>query len=427
MLYLSILLPLLHLENIAAYIERNRLSFLFALSPAANRSTASAGRCRSRPVVVVLHGGRFQFGGGGTYAFYDGRRASLLWDTVVVVPAYRVGAFGFLNMLVPEAPGNVGLMDQALALRWVHRFIHYFGGDNRRITILGQDAGASAIGFHLARNETPFQRAILMSGSPFTPLHRNSGQRAVINGNALANVLGCGRRDVRDASARQHVVACLRKRSVSATVMAADQLATSSDLVVYAPSATRDYPWKLGGPTWSKAGLRSVDFLVGVARDEGTLHVSELMQAFGLAADQTLTPRRLLSVFRVFLESHGVQDVESVVHHYGLDRPGVLDDTLGQLFLLELARPMGDFLIYCPALFFLEEASSVGGRAFLYEFGYSPSYRTWPSWQGVPQFVDFVFATGLLDALDTIQPASSRDKVLAHDFAATVAAFTRNG
>ncbi|KAL3219391.1 hypothetical protein MRX96_030410 [Rhipicephalus microplus] len=65
-----------------------------------------------------------------------------------------------------------------------------------------------------------------------------------------------------------------------------------------------------------------------------------------------------------------------------------------------MARPVGDFLIYCPTLFFLEEAARVGGRVFFYELAYNPSYRTWPAWQGVPQFVDLVLATGLIAQLD---------------------------
>ncbi|KAH7961994.1 hypothetical protein HPB52_013887 [Rhipicephalus sanguineus] len=350
-------------------------------------------------------------------------------------------------MLVHEAPGNVGLLDQALAIRWVHRYIHHFGGDNQRITLLGQDAGATSIGYHLARNDTPpIQRAILMSGSPFVPQPDNAGQRALLNGNALADVLGCGsRRSLQDASERRRVVECLRKRSAYATVLAADELATSSDTVLFGPSKNRDFPWKLASAVLSETMLKRVDFLVGVSKDEGTSHVSELMQAFGLSADHTLTPRRspclrislsrtltlhyaafkrrLLSMFLAFLESYGIQDVESVLHHYGFDEPTVLDETLGLLFLLELARPVGDFLIYCPTLFFLEEAASVGGRAFFYELAYSPSYRTWPAWQGVPQFVDLILATGLLAELD----ASARDMAIARDFSRMFAGFVRSG
>nr|XP_037284956.1 acetylcholinesterase-like [Rhipicephalus microplus] len=369
--------------------------------------------------------GHFQFGGGGTYAFYEGLHAAALWDAVVVVPAYRVGAFGFLNMLVPDAPGNVGLLDQALAIRWVHRYIHHFGGDSQRITLLGQDAGATSVGYHLARNDTPpIQRAILMSGSPFVPQPDNAGQRALLNGNALADVLGCSSRgSLQDASERRRVVECLRKRSTSVMVLAADELATSSDTIVFGPSKNSDFPWKLAGTVQFESILKHVDFLVGVSKDEGTSHVSQLMQAFGLSADQTLTPRRLLSMFLAFLEAYGIHDVKSVLHHYGFDDPSVMDETLGQLFLLEMARPVGDFLIYCPTLFFLEEAARVGGRVFFYELAYNPSYRTWPAWQGVPQFVDLVLATGLIAQLD----ASARDMAIARDFSRMIAGFARSG
>ncbi|KAH6937900.1 hypothetical protein HPB50_005034 [Hyalomma asiaticum] len=416
--------PLPRLPTVAT-TDSDDCLYLNIWNPGLKAKSSRGGGCRARPVVVVLHGGRFQFGGGGTYAFYGGRHAAALWDAVVVVPAYRVGAFGFLNMIVPEAPGNVGLHDQALAIRWVHRYIHHFGGDNQRITLLGQDAGATSIGYHLARNDTPpIQRAILMSGSSFEPQPDNAGQRALLNGYALADVLGCGsRRDFQDAAARRLVVECLRKRSTSATILATDELATSNDVVVFGPSKNRDFPWKLAGPVLSEGRLKRVDFLVGVSKDEGTSHVSELIQVFGLSADQTLTPRRLLSMFLVFLEAYGVQDVGSVLHHYGFDQPSVLDETLGQLFLLELARPVGDFLIYCPTLFFLEEAASVGGRAFFYELRYSPSYRTWPAWQGVPQFVDLMLATGLLTEVD----ASARDMAVARDFSRMVAGFARSG
>ncbi|KAG0721625.1 Carboxylesterase 1C [Chionoecetes opilio] len=43
-----------------------------------------------------------------------------------------------------EAPGNVGLMDQVEALRWVQTNIHNFAGNPDLVTVFGQSAGAAS-------------------------------------------------------------------------------------------------------------------------------------------------------------------------------------------------------------------------------------------------------------------------------------------
>ncbi|WP_245821764.1 carboxylesterase family protein [Lentzea waywayandensis] len=114
-----------------------------------------------RPVLVWLHGGGFS-SGAGLLDWYDGTSLSEEGDVVVVSVNYRLGAMGFL-VADGVSDGNLGLLDQVEALRWVRDNIASFGGDPAAVTVFGQSAGAMSIQLLLDHPERLFRRAILQS------------------------------------------------------------------------------------------------------------------------------------------------------------------------------------------------------------------------------------------------------------------------
>ncbi|XP_012533535.1 esterase FE4 [Monomorium pharaonis] len=118
-----------------------------------------------KAVMVWFHGGNFNHGLGDD-TFY-GPDFLIEQDVVLVTLNYRLGAIGFLNTGDENAPGNAGLKDQVMALKWVKDNIHYFGGCPNRVTIFGEDAGASSVQFHMMSpmSDGLFNKVIAQSGS----------------------------------------------------------------------------------------------------------------------------------------------------------------------------------------------------------------------------------------------------------------------
>jgi len=127
------------------------------------------------PVLVWIHGGAF-VNGSSAVPLTDG--SAFARDGVVTVAInYRLGVEGFA--LLPDAPPNLGLLDQVAALEWVRDNIAAFGGDPDTVTVAGESAAAMGIGVLLAtpRAGGLFQRAVLQSGAAQHTLPPATAQR----------------------------------------------------------------------------------------------------------------------------------------------------------------------------------------------------------------------------------------------------------
>ena len=126
------------------------------------------------PVMVWIHGGGFQ-AGGGAEPRHDGH-AFARKGVVLVTINYRLGVFGFLahpeltTESARHASGNYGMLDQVAALQWVRDNIAAFGGDPGNVTIFGESAGSFAVSGLMASPLARglFHKAIGESGAFFS-------------------------------------------------------------------------------------------------------------------------------------------------------------------------------------------------------------------------------------------------------------------
>ncbi|KAI9780748.1 MAG: hypothetical protein M1839_006535 [Geoglossum umbratile] len=140
----------------------------------------NAGNGTGAPVLVWIYGGAYVVGEKSLF----GNPAGLLLrsglnsiamaspEVIYVALNYRLGAFGWLAgpTLQSNGSANVGLLDQRLALEWVQKYIHLFGGDPKRVTVIGESAGGGSIMHQITAyggipgdGKVPFQQAIMQS------------------------------------------------------------------------------------------------------------------------------------------------------------------------------------------------------------------------------------------------------------------------
>ncbi|VDO34425.1 unnamed protein product [Haemonchus placei] len=123
------------------------------------------------PVVVFIHGGDFQSGGGSDYSQQAILDNFVSRKIIFVTFNYRLGPLGFLSTGDKILPGNVGLWDQIWALKWVKLNAEVFGGDPSNILLMGSGSGAACASILALspRAEGLFHKVLLMSGTALQP------------------------------------------------------------------------------------------------------------------------------------------------------------------------------------------------------------------------------------------------------------------
>ncbi|XP_047475843.1 cholinesterase 2-like isoform X2 [Penaeus chinensis] len=220
------------------------------------------------PVMVWIHGGGFFSGGAYEYLPH----VLMNHDIVLVVVQYRLGIMGFLSTEDEVMPGNFGMKDQVMALRWVQDNIHSFGGDAARVTIFGESAGGASVHLHMLspKSKGLFSRAIMHSGSALAPWAYREQFKSVTE--EVCKSVGCA-----EGLNSQEILACLQQadgRRLAASFQ--DCMKWFLLPVVALPRNDGDFLPDDPARLMRDGEFHHVNVMSGITRDEGAL-ISQLL------------------------------------------------------------------------------------------------------------------------------------------------------
>ena len=241
--------------------------YLNILTPAKNKD-------EKLPVLVWIHGGGFSTGESWSQNGTSFAKNGIVYAAIT----YRTNVFGFLSLpaLTQESEketgraisGNYGLMDQILALQWIHDNISAFGGDPEKVTIMGESAGGISVAMlcqsPLAKGL--FRGAISESGGSMAPVDNvridNNSMRNVAGseayGQAMLNRLGLGKKKLKDLRKMDPEVFM----TDSAAFSAGGALWPTYDDYVLSSDAYKQY---------QNGNYNDVNVLIGTNSDEGSM------------------------------------------------------------------------------------------------------------------------------------------------------------
>lgn len=252
-----------------------------------------AGLTRKVPIMVWIYGGAWIMGADFPYEPTKLVERSIHQEEpmIVVTFNYRIGAFGFLAGKAMQEQAktgnvdlNVGLHDQRVALQWVQRNIHLFGGDPGRVTLAGESAGGQSISYHLLsqhdseKDEKLFHQAIIQSGGSSMAIVPAGNSRHDHHYKTLLQSTPCSHHQssldqikcLRDLPSSAMAAANVRSMTYVIGIASHAQWKTPV-FFPYWPTLDDDFitdsPYKL----WMEGKYKDVPIIFGNVLDEGTM------------------------------------------------------------------------------------------------------------------------------------------------------------
>jgi carboxylesterase type B len=308
------------------------------------------------PVMVYIHGGAFLFGSSASPE-YDAAYLSTSQRVVVVSFNYRLGALAFMAGIA-GLTGNYGILDQQLALQWVHDHVGDFGGDAQHITIFGESAGAMSVGLHLLSvpSSADLFDAALMESNPFALPYKSMTEAAKFSTD-LAALFPCPPTDL----------ACMRAvpwetvvaKQTDQSILLEGLLSGFSGLLLWAPVVDGTLITREPIDGAVADGLPKPT-LLGTTRNEGTVFI---YFALDVLKEETLTEAQYEGILQGLFGATTAAEIEVLY-------PPAPDST-------QVASDMAtDYMFFCASRFVAEQGDAT---TYTYQFDKVSNFNPFPT------------------------------------------------
>ncbi|CAG9768474.1 unnamed protein product [Ceutorhynchus assimilis] len=347
------------------------------------------------PVMFWIYGGAFLDGSSDKNLY--GPDFLMEKDIIMVSFNYRLGALGFISTGDRVLPGNLGLKDQNLALRWTRENIEYFGGDPEKVTIFGQSAGGASTGLHLVSKKSSglFRAAIVESGCALNPWTIDS------NPKKTAYLFADGIPNGNYGNDTQALKDFLKIQTVEDIVIANTKLK-----VLFGPTLEidsedafiTDSPYVL----LENGDFNQVPIVIGVTSEESLSFLRDESQTFNVGLSYDLNPTSLIPA-DLFSNTSNITTVTQRIKEIYLNR-----NELFATNLAAVAEVYTDSFTRRSSLKHAELASSFV-PVYFYEFSYYGRTSTIPFIDGVGKASHFAELPFLFNYLGMSNTTNTND------------------
>ncbi|XP_070789555.1 cholinesterase-like [Pituophis catenifer annectens] len=367
------------------------------------------------PVLVWIHGGSYAFGTSSVDVF-NGAPLAATENVIVVTINYRLGALGFLY-LPPAAPGNLGLWDQQLALKWVKENAAAFGGDPSRVTILGHSAGGSCANLQLLapKSQDFFAQVVIQSGTANAYWALRSPEEAKRLSLEFVHLLGCSKDNVISI---EH---CLQTKNVSELIRHEIAMSFKGLLADFPFRPIIDGEFLLGDPEklMEEGQFQAKPVLIGETSDEAATYVHYL---FPNTTHNLINWEQLLKGIQLLAPNATEDFIRTIALKYseGNNGPAKYRSAMSQFYT--------DRIYACPMREAAGNIRKSGSPVYAYVFTHRPSWSVWPEWITASHGADVPFVFGTLEStLPFNRTYTEAEARLSHKIMHYWAEFARTG